>query len=155
MKIVKLTALFCVGILAFTACKDKEDPPATNNGSSKSRKELITLKNWKISSLITSNTDIWGTAFVESCNKDNQYKFRSDDSLVLYDMSSKCSPSDPDSSTSMYKLYNGDKQIILNVKLTSSITVKDTADIVTLDENTLQLNAEYSGLPATITFKHP
>jgi len=52
-------------------------------------------------------------------------------------------------------LYNNNTQLILNMKLSSTITIDDTTDIVTLDENTLKINTEYSGLPATITFKHP
>ncbi|MBL7835919.1 MAG: hypothetical protein JNM67_00235, partial [Bacteroidetes bacterium] len=46
-------------------------------------------------------------------------------------------------------------KIILNVKLTSTTTLDDTANIIQLDENTMKIDAEYSGLPATITFIHP
>lgn len=149
--------LFALATVAFVfSCKDKTDDPGTNNNTSnKTKLELITAKRWKISTLVSSNTDIWNTPFVPACNRDNQYKFRNDDSLTLFDMSSKCNTTDPDSSVSFYKLYDNNSKIILNVKLTSTNTLDDTADIVTLDENTLKINAVYSGLPATITFIHP
>jgi hypothetical protein len=45
--------------------------------------------------------------------------------------------------------------LILNVKLTSTNTLNDTADIVELSETLLKINAEYSSVPATISFIHP
>lgn len=153
MKKQALLYISAMLIMAY-ACKEK-DPEDENKGNGKSKTELLRGSNWKINSLVSSGTDIWNTVLVEACNKDNQYKFRSDDSLVLFDMSSKCQTSDPDSTVSYYKLYDNDSKIILNVNLTSTVAINDTAEIVTLDESTLQLNAEYSGLPATIIFKHP
>lgn len=149
--------LFVFLLSAFViACKEENpDDKKDDDTNTKPKSELISQKKWKISNLVSSGTDIWNTPFVESCNKDNQYWFRSDDSLTLYDMLSKCSPTDPDSTVSYYKLFNNNTQLILNVKLTSTATLNDTAKIITLDENTLKLDAEYSGLPATITFTHP
>jgi len=40
-------------------------------------------------------------------------------------------------------------------KLTSTITINDTADILELTDNALKLNVEYTGIPGTLTFKHP
>lgn len=141
--------------LVYTSCKPDDDGEEQKNEPGKSKSELLTMKRWKITSLISSGTDIWNTPFVEACNKDNEYDFRTDDSLVVHDMNLKCDVNDPDSTSSYYMLMSDDKRIILNAKLTASLTVNDTADIETLDENTLRLNAEYSGLPATITFQHP
>jgi len=140
----------------FYACKDPVVTPdnTNNNTTSKTKQELLTSKNWKITSLVSSSTDVWAL-LVAACNKDDQYHFRTDDSLCKYDMASKCTVSDPDSTVSIYKLYNNNTQLILNVKLTSSITLNDTADILELNENSLKINAEYSGLPATIFFSHP
>lgn len=154
MKKQHLLLLTAVCSVAIFACKDEENPPATTTTpTAKTAAELITIKNWKINSLTSGATDFW--MLVEACNKDNQYRFRSDDSMSIYDMSTKCNTTDPDSTASFYKLYNNNTQLILNMKLSSSITIDDTTDIVTLDENTLKINTEYSGLPATITFKHP
>lgn len=156
MKISNIYVIAAVAFVAYTACKDPVDPPDNNNNNSgKSKSEYLTQKKWKVSSLVTSGTDIWNTPLIDACNRDNQYNFRTDDSLAVHDMSSKCSGTDPDSTVSFYKLYNNNTQLILNVKLTSSVTVKDTAEIVTLDENTLKINADYSSVPATLTFIHP
>lgn len=149
--ILLLTAAIFVFV---NACKDKEEEKKDNTPS-KPRAELISAKNWKVSTLVSSGTDIWNTPFVAACNRDNQYKFRTDDSLVLFEMSNKCNSTDPDSTVSSYKLYDNNTKIILNVKLTSTTTLDDTANIIQLDENTMKIDAEYSGLPATITFIHP
>jgi hypothetical protein len=154
MKKQHLFLLAAVCSVAVFSCKDEEPtPPVTKPPVTKTAAELITMKNWKVNSLTSGATDFW--LFVEACNKDNQYKFRSDDSLRIYDMTTKCNGTDPDSTSSFYKLYNNNIQLILNMKLSSTITIDDTTDIVTLDENTLKINTVYSGLPATITFKHP
>lgn len=156
MKIFKVILLTVIAFAGIQACKDKEDDNDNNNNNSgKTRIELLTQGQWKINSLVSNGTDIWSTFFVDACNKDNLYKFRTDDSLAVFDMALKCNSSDPDSTVSYYELYNNNSQIILNVKLTSTSTLNDTADISELSESTLKLNAVYSGLPATITFKHP
>jgi hypothetical protein len=158
MKLLKPIILFsAVTVFIFSCKKTEEDNNNNNNngGSSKTKLELLTQKNWKVSSLVSSGQDLWNSFLVEACNKDNQYRFRTDDSLSLYDMTSKCSPSDPDSSVSIYKFYNNNTQLILNVKLTSTNTLNDTADIVELSETLLKINAEYSSVPATISFIHP
>jgi hypothetical protein len=157
MKLLKPIILFSAATVFIFSCKKTEVDNNNNNngGSSKTKLELLTQKNWKVSSLVSSGTDIWGTFLVEACNKDNQYRFRTDDSLSLYDMKSKCSPTDPDSSVSIYKFYNNNTQLILNVKLTSTNILNDTADIVELSETLLKINAEYSSVPATISFIHP
>lgn len=156
MKLLKTLTLFSALSLLAYACKDDEQTDdGGNTGPVKTKSELITMKNWKILSLVSSGTDVWNTPFVEACNKDNQYKFRGDDSVAVYDMSNKCNGTDPDSSVGYYKLYNNNTQIILNIKLTSTNTLNDTADIAELNETSMKLNAEYSGLPATISFIHP
>jgi hypothetical protein len=156
MKNKHLFSLALGTCLIVFACKP--DPPVTppgNNNTGKTKKELITTKTWKVSSLVSSSTDIWATQFVDACNKDNEYRFRNDDSITQYDKAMKCSGSDPDSMVSYYKLYNNNTQLVLNLKLTSTSTLNDTADIVELSETSLKINAEYSGLPATISFIHP
>jgi hypothetical protein len=157
MKLLKPIILLSVVSLFVYSCEKTENKPDNNNnnGSSKTKLELLTQKNWKVSSLVSSGQDLWNSFLIESCNKDNQYRFRTDDSLSLYDMASKCSPTDPDSSVSIYKLYNNNTQLILNVKLTSTNVLNDTTDILELSETLLKINATYSGIPATISFTHP
>lgn len=156
MNLLKTLLISGITIVLVQSCKDDpEKPPVNNNPSNKTKQELLSQKNWKVSNLVTSGTDIWGTGFVEACNKDNEYRFRTDDSLVLYDKANKCNGSDPDSTISSYKLFNNNTQLILNVKLTGTITINDTADVIELSESLLKVDAEYSGIPATISFQHP
>jgi hypothetical protein len=157
MKLLKPIILLSLVTLFVYSCKKTDENTNNNNngGSTKTKSELLTQKYWKVSSLVSSGQDLWNSFLIDACNKDNQYRFRKDDSLSLYDMKSKCSPSDPDSSVSIYKLYNNNTQLILNVKLTSTNILNDTTDIVELSETMLKINAIYSGIPATISFTHP
>lgn len=147
--------LFAAAIsFAVFSCKDKEeDPPKNNNNNTKTASQYLMQQRWKITNVMSGSTDFWLLA--EACNKDNQYQFGASDSCTIFDMTTKCNVSDADSTKSFYKLINNNTQMILNAKLSNSITINDTTDVVTLDDNTLKINAEYSGLPATITFKHP
>ncbi len=155
-KNIQLFSLALISTVLVFSCKDKDPETPGNNGPGKSRAELLRQKNWKISSLVSGSNDIWSNAlFVADCNKDNEYNFRSDDSLVQYDKTKKCSSTDPDSTVSFYKLYNDNTQLILNIKLTSAITLNDTAEILELNESSLKVDTQYSGFPATVTFTHP
>lgn len=154
MKNRHILGFACLSLFGILACKDTVDPPKVDEKPSKTPQEYLTVSKWKISNLVSSGTDIWNTPFVEACNKDNEYNFRSDDSLTMYDNSNKCDSNDPDSTTSSYKFYNNNTQLILNARLTSSVSINDTVKIVELNDEILKIDAEYSGLPATVTFKH-
>ena len=159
---MKNKALFCLAIAATVlvfACKKKksDDPGPDNNTDYSKRPAMLMVKNWKITSLSTTSFgEIWtNDAFVAPCNRDNTYWFRHDDSVAIYDGGTKCNSSDPDSTRGFYKLYNDNKQMILNMKLSASITLNDTADISELSDSRMKLNIEYSGIPGIITFEHP
>ncbi len=152
MKNIQLfSAVILLSLTAFLfSCKKKKvDPPAEEN---KIKPEQLTVKRWIINGLTSGSLDAWAL-MVPSCNKDDQYKFRTDDSLNKYDMN-KCNVTDPDSTVSFYKIYNNNTQMILKLKL-GSIIIDDTADIIELNENALKVNAQYSGTPASISFIHP
>jgi hypothetical protein len=156
MKKLQLFSWALVATMAIYACKDKTvDPPANNNNNTKTRQQLLTGTNWKISALTSGSTDIWGNSIlVPACNRDNEYKFRTTDSMVAFEKSNKCNTNDPDSTVSFYKLYNNNTQLILNMKLAGNM-LNDTAEIIELTESTLKVDAQYSSFPATITFIHP
>jgi hypothetical protein len=40
----------------------------------------------------------------------------------------------------------------MDVSLAGSFNIKDTTDIIVLNETTLTVDAEYSGIPAKLTF---
>lgn len=149
--------MIAAAILVFACKKKSDDPGSGSNDNNGSRPTALKTKSWKITSLNASGFgEIWtNDAFVAPCNRDNIYWFRSNDSVTNYSGASKCNSSDPDSIRSYYKFYNDNKQMILNMKLSSTIIVNDTADIVELSDAKLKLNIEYSGIPGTVTFEHP
>jgi len=73
-------------ILTINSCKkDNEDEP--------SKTELITEKDWKMSSVkmdpgIMGFTD--ASYYIEECVKDNQYTFKTNGSIVMNEGDSKC-----------------------------------------------------------------
>ncbi len=155
MKKLLLFSFILLGIVILNACKKKNEDPPKDDTNGKTKAQLLTQKNWKIAALMSGSSDIWSNPIlVPACNKDNEYRFRTDDSLAQYEKTNKCNSSDPDSVVSSYKLYNN-THLIINLRLTSSTTLNDTAEITELNESTLKLNTEYSGFPASITFNHP
>lgn len=155
----KISVAFIILFLAvfYHSCKEKENNNNnnSNNTPSKSKAELLTQKKWKVSSINASGTEVWNTPLVSACNKDNTYEFKTTNILTGFDTPNKCNSTDPDSTNSPYALISNNTKIYLNAKLSSTITVDDTTDIVQLDENTLKLSIEYSSIPAVLTFVHP
>ncbi|MEZ4804578.1 MAG: hypothetical protein R2852_03620 [Bacteroidia bacterium] len=151
MNFFKTFSIVALVALTYTSCKKEEEKKDDNTSGGKTNLELLTQKDWKVSGITASGNDVWG--LVSDCDKDNQYNFRTDDSLVLYDNILKCQSTDPDSTVSAYKLYNQTK-IILDLKI-STIQLQDTTNIIEITESTMKLDANYSGIPATITFIHP
>lgn len=141
-----------VGVLSiyFVSCKKekKEDTPKT----AESRQSILSKENWVISKVEVGGSDIWGTILVESCYKDNEYNFKTNDTLEIYDKSSKCDPADPDTLYNNYKLLDAENKIYLNLELSSLIKLNDTATLIELTNTKLKMIANYSGSPATITF---
>jgi hypothetical protein len=149
-------ALVCA--VTITACKKDEEVNTTTapvTPSTKTPKELLTASKWKITALVSSSLgDVWNNAlFVKPCNQDNTYSFKQSDTLVAFDTPNKCNTTDPDSTKGPYKMMNGNTQIYLELLL-GNINIKDTTNIQQLDEQTMILNVDYSGIPAVITFKH-
>lgn len=141
-------------LTAFYACKKKtkDDEPPKPPVVTKTNQDILSGNLWTIQTVKANGSDIWGTFLVSACYKDNHYKFRSDDSLVIFDNASKCETTDPDSISSHYKYFDNLKKIYLDVSLAAGFSIKDTTTVLELTESVLRLDAEYSGIPAEITF---
>jgi hypothetical protein len=59
---------------------------------------------------------------------------------------------DPDSVVNNYELITGKNKIYMDVSLAGAFNIKDTTDIIVLNQTTLTVDAEYSGIPAKLTF---
>lgn len=157
MKYLSITFLVILSAVLYHSCKEKDNNNNNNsdNTPSKSKAELLTQKRWKVSSINASGTEVWNSFLVPACNMDNTYEFKTTNILTGFDVPNKCNSTDPDSTNSPYALISNNTKIYLNAKLSSTITIDDTTDIVQLDENTLKLSIEYSSIPAVLTFVHP
>ncbi len=155
MNKIKIFSIAFLSAVVIYSCKDKtKNPEPTNNTPGKSKQEYLSEGLWKIQSLIVSGSDYWSNPFiVKDCNKDNTYKFKTNNILTGFDTPLKCDAADPDSTNSAYKLIS-DSKMYINLKLTSTIIIDDTSDVNTLDGSTLQLKVKYSGLDGVVTFKH-
>jgi hypothetical protein len=154
MKKISILAVIVISVSAFYACKKKnnDDGPANPPVATKTNQQILSANIWTIQSVKSGGSDIWGTFLVSACYKDNHYKFRSDDSLILFDNANKCASTDPDSITSYYKYFDNTKKIYLDVSLAAGFAIKDTTNVLELTESILRIDAEYSGIPAEITF---
>ncbi len=141
----------------FVSCKEekKKEPDPVTPTPTKTQQEFLSDTTWKITGLTATGLgDVWNnTMFVKPCNQDNTYYFKLSNILTSYDTPNKCNTTDPDSTSGPYKLIDDNKKIYLEL-LIGTINIKDTTEVQLLDANTMILNAEYSGIPAVITFKH-
>lgn len=155
MNKMRIFFLMSLVTLFVFACKDKDkdNPPATSNDPKYKREDLVNY-TWEITAMTATGLgDIWNNPmFVKACNKDNTYKFKSDNILTTYDLPTKCNSTDPDSTSGPYALIENNTKIFLNLSLGSTV-ISDTTEIVQLDATTLKLNFDYSSVPGQITFK--
>jgi hypothetical protein len=142
---------FAALILTYS-CKDDDIGTPVVPTPVVSQQDLLSQNTWKVSSVIANGIDIWGTSFVSGCYKDNECFFRRDNRLAIYDKDNKCAAADPDSVINNYELIAGKNKIYMDVSLTGSFNIKDTTDIIVLNETTLTVDTEYSGIPAKLTF---
>jgi hypothetical protein len=95
--------VFFLCLCLFIGCKDKEAAVSTKSDR--------IIKNWKLTGAEFENEVKVNTTFgiitvkefyifLEDCNKDDIYEFKSDKTLIVYDVKTssdkKCSSSDPD-----------------------------------------------------------
>ncbi|MES2617050.1 MAG: lipocalin family protein [Bacteroidota bacterium] len=151
MRIFFLLALVSTFVYA---CKDKTPDDQNTPVEPKYKSENLVDHQWEITALTATGIgDIWNNSmFVKDCNKDNTYRFKSNNILTTLDTPLKCNSADPDSTSGPYALIDNNTKIYLNISL-GGVVVNDTSDITQLDETTMKLNIDYSGIPGQITFK--
>jgi len=148
----KIFLMMAVGVLSiyFVSCKKekKEDTPKTPE----SRQSILSKENWVISTVEIGGQDIWSSFIVQACYKDNEYNFKTNDTLEIYDKVIKCDAADPNTLYNNYKLLDAENKMYLNLELTPIIKINDTATLIELTNSKLKMIANYSGSPATVTF---
>ena len=146
---IKTIAAACLMLsLTITSCKKKDEATPTVATHTPTKTELLTGKNWKLTSSIVSpaffgETDLYASML--SCEKDNITIFNSNGTVTDDQGATKCDPSDPQQSTTYNWSFNTD-QTILTID-------GDDGIIITLSTTTLKISVviAYGGTNYTFT----
>jgi hypothetical protein len=156
MKKISTLVVIVLSVSVFYACKKKsnDDEPPKTPPVLVNKQDILSANLWIIQSVNANGTDIWNSPFpiVSNCYKDNHYKFRKDDKMVIFDNTNKCETTDPDSAVNNYKYFESSNQMYIDATFSAGIAIKDTTNVLELSSSTLKIDAEYSGIPAVITF---
>jgi Lipocalin-like domain len=99
----KIILLALVAVAALSSCK-KDDAVADYNA-------LLTAGKWKLVAETTAGKNTY-TA-IPACEKDNTYAYAADGKVTFDEGATKCSASDPQSSTGTWAFTGDKKKIIL------------------------------------------
>ncbi len=146
MQKITLKTLLLITVVStlFFACKKKNNQ--------KSKTELLTQKVWVVSKYeLKTNNGPWVDEFPnwEACSKDDQFIFKTNNTLEVNEGATKCSPTDPQIIETIAWAFTDNE---------TRITINGSALIDLLDENTFIIsitetfngNTEYE----RITFRH-
>jgi hypothetical protein len=133
---------FLIGIVSFSCQKDDDNDDDDN----KSRTELITSATWKYDNMMV-DTDKDGDAdspvpsgYLESCETDNTLTLHTGGHGVLEEGSTKCDPSDPQSTDFTWELK--DNETVLSTSSPIFGSFSGDAKITVLTSSKLQLQKE-------------
>ncbi len=132
------------------SCKKKVEPPKTPENFTPAVDSImlkLTAHQWEIYDVKTSGTSVWNfPGVIQKCLKDDSYRFYKDSLLVSYENTLKCGTDD--STTSDWQFIDGRKKVKATI-----LNLTDTADIISLSNDKMQLALEYNGSPAEIYFR--
>lgn len=144
----KLSLIAVLVLLAYSCRKTGEDPaPSTPQVVDDVEMRLITAFPWVAYKVSLSGVNIWDLGMIESCMKDDTYKFHKDSTFTQFENSNVCAGSE-DSTQHDWMFYQGRKKII-----GTFFGVRDTGEIMLLDTANFQVQVDYEGAPATLFFK--
>ena len=107
----------------------------------------ITSHDWIMYKVTLGGLNMWDAGVIQSCQKDDSYKFYKDSVLMTYENANVCS-GNSDSTESSWQFFDGRKKLVGTI-----LGSTDTADILLLDDLNLNVQVDYSGSPAVIYFK--
>lgn len=141
--------LFVVLSTALFACKKKTEDSVNNPAPAPEDLEMkrITSHDWIMYKVTLGGLNMWDAGVIQSCQKDDSYKFYKDSVLMTYENANVCS-GNSDSTESSWQFFDGRKKLVGTI-----LGSTDTADILLLDDLNLNVQVDYSGSPAVIYFK--
>ncbi|MDQ2770078.1 MAG: carboxypeptidase-like regulatory domain-containing protein [Bacteroidota bacterium] len=113
---------------------------------------LLTTRSWRVTAATQTAggvvTDTYASAL--PCQRDNFFRFNPNAVLISDEGPTKCSPTDPQTTTGSWNLINNDTQL----RLQSSIpnTVPTTYEIVLLTNTTMQWRIVSPALPFAVSY---
>ena len=150
---ITAVCLVMLAVFLYSSCKKSSD-------SSKSKTTYLTQSTWKVQSVGvdvnkdgTSDADASG--YLQACQLDNVYTFKSDGNGTIDEGATKCNSTDPQTSSFTWTLKNNDTILSGNFGLTNG-----DATIITMDDNNFVFSTDQAvGSPPTtyrliITLKH-
>ncbi len=144
-KVFIMAVLFSLVIFSCKKSNTKQDEPKVEDLTYKK----LTQNKWQVVKAISGNINVWTfPGLVESCLKDDYYRFKKDSVLTSFDYVNKCSGS-PDSTNSTWYFING------NTKSLRGTFFNQTSDatIIDLTDSTAQFRTLYNGSDVDIYFK--
>ncbi|MDJ0366204.1 lipocalin family protein [Hymenobacter sp. H14-R3] len=140
---MKKLSFLLLTLVALGGCK-KDD----NNTPGMSPTELLTAKNWRVSTFSVTAAGQPYPAVLDPCDKDNYLKFNTDKTLIVDEGPTKCDPTNAQTEKGTWSMPSADKLTITAPNLPVS---GGTFDIKELSATTLHLyiSDSQSGTPLT------
>ncbi len=137
--------LLLITACIFTVSCKKEDKPAADNTIS-----LLQNKNWKLTA--ASEKSVYGTVnvyndYLEDCNRDDLYMFKTGNVFMLDEGPSKCNPADDQTQSGTWSYTEGTK--ILHFTLN---TPSDDFDLTILSINETTFSGKSVEIDAGVTY---
>lgn len=144
-KLFILTLIFSGLIYSCKKTDDKKEEPKVEDLTYKK----LTQNKWQVVKALSGNINVWTIpGLVESCLKDDYYRFKKDSVLTSYDYNNKCSGS-PDSTNSTWYFIYGNTKVIRGTFFNQT----SDATIIDLTDSTAQFRTLYNGSDVDIYFK--
>ncbi|MFD1870946.1 hypothetical protein [Hymenobacter bucti] len=132
---MKKLILLCFGIATLSACKKDSEPTPTSPA------DLLTAKNWRITTYTVFLSGVPLPGAVPACNLDDYLKFNSDKTLVHNAGAIKCNPTDPQTDTGTWSMPSTDKLILMEPNNLSLGSPSVPYDIKELSATTLHISS--------------
>ena len=150
-----LYTLSALLLLTFSACQKSGDDGMPNNPD---KTQLITSSAWKYSNAGLDN-DNNGTkdmdipaGLVTSCDTDNTLTFKSDNTGIMNEGATKCTPTDPQSVNFTWNFTNNGNS--MNVSTAFFPGLDGEAKIIELSSSKLTISKTVQGFTVIVFFIH-
>lgn len=140
--------IFSFVLLAVASCDKENESIEKEKEPEPDFKTLVEAGEWEITNLRLGDFAVWNSPLVEACTKDNIYTFLPSGLLRTNEGEVKCNEDDPQEFDSVWEMI-GNNKIYLEISIT--LEVKDTATILSINEQTMELQINAMDQDARVT----